>query len=54
MPKVTIVAKIIANGDAINAVKTELMKMIGPTRQEEGCIEYRLYQDNDNPAVLVL
>lgn len=53
MAKVTIVAKVTAKTDQIEAVKAELLKMIDPTRQEQGCIEYRLHQDNDNPAVFV-
>ncbi|HIJ96790.1 MAG TPA: antibiotic biosynthesis monooxygenase [Desulfuromonadales bacterium] len=53
MLKITIVAKVTAKSDQIEAVKIELLKMIAPTRQEEGCIEYRLHQDNDNPAVFV-
>jgi quinol monooxygenase YgiN len=53
MSIVTVVAKVIAKSDAIEAVKAELLKMLTPTRQEEGCIEYRLHQDNDNPAVFV-
>ena len=27
--------------------------MIEPTRLEEGCIEYRLHQDNDDPKVFI-
>lgn len=53
MATVTVVAKLTAKTDAIEAVKTELLRMIAPTRQEEGCIEYRLHQDNDNPALFV-
>lgn len=53
MPKVTIVAKIVAKSDTIEAVKAELKNMIEPTRKEEGCLEYRLHQDNDNPAIFV-
>lgn len=53
MPTVTVVAKITAKCDAVEAVKAELLKMIAPTRQEEGCIEYRLHQDNDNSAIFV-
>lgn len=53
MSIVTVVAKVTAKSDAIEAVKAELLKMIAPTRQEEGCIEYRLHQDNDNPAVFI-
>jgi quinol monooxygenase YgiN len=53
MSIVIVVAKVTAKSDAIETVKAELLKMIAPTRQEEGCIEYRLHQDNDDPAVFV-
>ena len=50
MPKHTIVANIHADPDKIALVKTELEKLIPITRAEEGCIQYDLHQDNDNPA----
>lgn len=53
MAIVTVVARITAKDDAVEAVRVELLKMITPTRLEEGCIEYRLHQDNDNPACFV-
>ncbi len=53
MSTVTVVAKVTAKSDQIETVKTELLRMIPPTRQEEGCMEYRLHQDSDNPAVFV-
>ncbi len=53
MPTVTVVAKLIANSDAVDTVKAELIKMIEPTRREDGCITYRLHQDNDDPSVFV-
>jgi quinol monooxygenase YgiN len=53
MSKVTVVARVVAKKDVIEAVKAELLKMIPPTRQEEGCIEYRLHQDHDEPAVFI-
>lgn len=53
MSTVTVVAKVIAKYNSIESVKAELLKMIAPTREEEGCIEYRLHQDNDDPAVFV-
>jgi len=53
MSTITVVAKITAKKDAIEAVKAELLKMLAPTRQEEGCMEYRLHQDNGDPAVFV-
>lgn len=53
MSTITVVAKVTAKSDAIETVQAELIKMLAPTRQEEGCIEYRLHQDNDNPAVFI-
>ncbi len=53
MSVVTVVAKVTAKSDAIEIVKAELIKMLAPTRQEEGCIEYRLHQDSENPAAFV-
>ncbi|MTI01376.1 putative quinol monooxygenase [Roseibium sp. RKSG952] len=53
MAKLTIVANIKANPDKIDLVKAELIKLIDITRAEEGCINYDLHQDNDNPAHFV-
>lgn len=50
MTKLTIVADIHANAHAIDLVKAELEKLITITRAEEGCIQYDLHQDNDDPA----
>ena len=50
MTNLTIVANIKANNDKIELVKTELIKLIEITRAEEGCINYDLHQDNENPA----
>lgn len=50
MSTLTIVANIHANPDKIELVKAELLKLIPITRAEEGCIQYDLHQDNDNPA----
>ena len=50
MTKLTIVANIIAKADQIDLVKTELEKLIGVTRAEQGCINYDLHQENENPA----
>ena len=51
MSKINVVAKLVAKKVAVDAVKTELLKLILPTRSESGCIEYRLHQDNQDPAV---
>lgn len=49
----TIVARIEAKADSVELVKSELLKLIEPTRAEEGCIQYDLQQDNENPAVFL-
>ncbi|MFA0087849.1 antibiotic biosynthesis monooxygenase [Vibrio sp. 10N.286.49.C2] len=50
MTKLTIIANIVANEDKIEFVKAELLKLIDATRAEEGCINYDLHQNNENPA----
>lgn len=50
MPTLTIVANITARADKIDLVKVELERLISITRAEEGCINYDLHQDNENPA----
>ena len=50
MSRLTIVANIVANDDKIELIKLELLKLIEQTRAEEGCINYDLHQNNENPA----
>ena len=50
MANLTIVANIRAKADKIELVKSELQKLIAVTRVEDGCIQYDLHQDNENPA----
>lgn len=50
MTQLTIVANIKANADKVDLVKAELLKLIDITRDEAGCINYDLHQDNENPA----
>jgi len=49
----TIVARIEAKIDKIELVRSELLKLIEPTRKEQGCIQYDLHQDNDNPEIFI-
>tara|TARA_R110001632_G_scaffold174095_1_gene293631 strand:- start:74576 stop:74866 length:291 start_codon:yes stop_codon:yes gene_type:complete len=48
--KLTILANIIAKDDKVDLVKSELLKLIDLTRAEEGCLDYNLHQDAENPA----
>ena len=50
MSKLTIVANIHAKPDHVELVKSELIKLIPITRTEQGCIQYDLHQDNENPS----
>lgn len=50
MVKLTIVANIKVKADHIDGVKAELEKLIPITRAEDGCIQYDLHQDNENPS----
>ena len=50
MSKLTIVARITAEADQIDLVKSSLESLSAPTRAEAGCLQYDLHQDNENPA----
>ena len=49
----TIVARIEADPERVELVKSELLKLVEPTRNEAGCMQYDLHQDNDNPAIFL-
>ena len=54
MAKLIIVANVKAKAAKIDLVKEELEKLIDVTRAEEGCIQYDLHQDNENPTHFLL
>lgn len=49
----TIIARIEAKADKIELVKSSLLNIIEPTRQEQGCLQYDLHQDNEHPEVFI-
>lgn len=51
--KLTIIARILAKEESRDFVKSELLKLIDLTRAEEGCINYDLHQDNENPNLFL-
>jgi quinol monooxygenase YgiN len=53
MSKLIVVAKVVAKKEFLSSVKSSLMNLIVPTREEDGCIDYILHQDNEDPAVFV-
>lgn len=53
MTTLTIVARIEAKPDQVELVKNSLLKLIEPTRNETGCLQYDLHQDNEYSEVFV-
>ncbi|RBW41394.1 antibiotic biosynthesis monooxygenase [Psychromonas sp. B3M02] len=49
MTELTIAANIFVKVGKLDQVKGELLKLTQATRNEQGCIQYKLHQDNDNP-----
>ena len=48
----TVIAKFQANPGSEDQVKQALLAMTSPSRAESGCLNYDIYQSNDDPAVL--
>lgn len=53
MSQVTVVAKIKARSDAVDRVKTALLKLVDPTLEEAGCLNYDLHQDRNDTTVFI-
>jgi len=49
----TVIAQIEAKKKELAYVKAEIIKLIEPTRREEGCIVYELHQDNENETLFI-
>jgi quinol monooxygenase YgiN len=47
---IRVVARVVAFPDKVEQVKSVLIKIIEPTRQEEGCITYELLQNHEDPT----
>lgn len=50
---VTVIARIKAKADRVEQVESALMDLIGPTREEPGCISYVLHQAADDKSSFV-
>jgi quinol monooxygenase YgiN len=50
VPQLVIVAHIRARPGEEARVRTELERVIPPTRAEEGCVKYDLHVDDEDPA----
>ena len=49
----SVIAIVTAKEDSIDLVKSEMLKMVSATLSEEGCINYTLHQDNEDPSTFV-
>ncbi len=52
-PLLTVFAEIRANPGKEEAVREVLKGLVEPTRKEEGCVQYVLHVDNDDPGHFV-
>jgi len=46
----TVVARVRAKAEKLEQVRETLKALVGPTRQEPGCISYVLHQSKDDPC----
>ncbi len=47
---VSVVARIVAKPDKVEELRSVLMGLIAPTRNEAGCISYQLLQNKNDPC----
>lgn len=47
---VHVIARLISKPDTIEQTLEVLLSIIGPTRAEDGCILYELFQNNSDPT----
>ena len=50
---IKVIAKFTVKADSIDTFKTITAKMIEPTRAEAGCLDYKLYQDQNDPTLFI-
>ncbi len=52
--ELTLIATVKAKEGQRDFVRDEIIKLLVPTRQEEGCMTYFLHEDNKDPNCFVL
>jgi quinol monooxygenase YgiN len=50
MSKLHVVARIVARPESASRVRDHLSKLLTPTRAEEGCLVYDLFQNESDPT----
>lgn len=54
MTRLTIIAKMKAKQGQGDFIKQEALKLLSPSRQDDGCIEYRLQADNNDKDLFLM
>lgn len=49
----SVIAKIQVKPEAVAMVKAEMLRLVGETVKESGCLNYTLHQDQDDPSIFV-
>jgi quinol monooxygenase YgiN len=44
-----VIARVVANDHSIEPLKAILISLVAPTREEAGCLQYNLYQNQNDP-----
>lgn len=52
--QLTVIARLTAKPDQVEALGESLQQLVIPTRQEPGSLGYVLHRDNNDPAVWIL
>ena len=50
---ITVLARVQAVAGRVEEVRRECLALVDPSRQDEGCIDYELYQSSDDPTVFI-
>ncbi|HEX6731862.1 MAG TPA: putative quinol monooxygenase [Pyrinomonadaceae bacterium] len=50
---VTVLARVQAKKGMEDQVRRQCLAMVAPSRADEGCIDYEVYQSTDDPTVFV-
>jgi quinol monooxygenase YgiN len=51
--KLTVIARVRANEGMEDKVKQECLALVDPSRKEQGCLRYDLYQSTNDPTLFI-
>jgi quinol monooxygenase YgiN len=50
-PNVTVIARMKSKSGKEKDLRAELLSLVGPTRAEDGCVNYDLHESNETPGL---